>query len=116
LLGSLKSHEQRLERHPEKSIESAFQSKLTVNAKNHEKKALTHEQSEGNLFRGGRSFRVRGKGRSPRGRGRGSYERKPSDKGYLQRCNICKKNSHVEKYCRFKGKPQCFHCKNIVDY
>jgi hypothetical protein len=37
LLGSLKSHEQRLERHSEKSIESAFQSKLTVNAKKERK-------------------------------------------------------------------------------
>jgi hypothetical protein len=104
-LGSLKSHEQRLERHSEKSIESAFQSKLTVN-KSHEKKALTHEQSEVNLTRGGRSFRARG-------RGRGSYVRKPSDEGFSQRCNICKKSSHVEKDCWFKGKPQCFHCKRF---
>jgi hypothetical protein len=34
LLVSLKSHEQRLKQHSEKSIESAFQSKLTVNSKN----------------------------------------------------------------------------------
>jgi hypothetical protein len=40
LLGSLKSYEQRLERHSEKSIDSAFQSKLNVNAKNHEKKSI----------------------------------------------------------------------------
>jgi hypothetical protein len=116
LFGSLKYHEQRLERHSKKSIESAFQSKLTINAKNHEKKALTHEQSEGNLSRGGRSFRARGRGRSPRRRGRGSYERKPSDEGSSQRCNICKKSSHVEKDCWFKGKPQRFHCKKFVDY
>jgi hypothetical protein len=113
LLGSLKSHEQRLERHSEKSIESAFQSKLTVNSKNSEKRVLTHEQGEGDSTRGGRSFRARGRGRSPRGRGRGSFERKPSVEGSSQRCNICKKSSHVEKDCWFKGKPQCFNCKKF---
>jgi hypothetical protein len=46
LLGSLKSHEQRLERYSEKSIESAFQSKLTFNSKNSKKRVLTHEQGE----------------------------------------------------------------------
>lgn len=107
-LGSLKSNEQRLERHSKKSIDSVFQSKLIVNTKNHEKRALTHEQSERNLSRGGRSFRARG-------RDRGSYERKPSDEGSSQRCNICKKSNHVEKGCWFKGKPQCFHCKKF-DY
>jgi hypothetical protein len=113
LLGSLKSHEQRLERHSEKSIESAFQSKLTINSKNSENKALTYEQGEGDSTRGGRSFRARGRGRSPRGRGRGSYERKPSVEGSSQRCNICKKSSYVEKDCWFKGKPQCFNCKKF---
>lgn len=63
LLGSLKSHEQRLEQHSKKLIESAFQSKLIVNAKNHEKKALTHVQSEGNSTRRDRSPRARGRGR-----------------------------------------------------
>jgi hypothetical protein len=111
LLGSLKSHEQRLERHSEKSIESTFQSKLTINSKNYEKRALTHEQGEGDSTRGGKSFRARE--RSPRGRGGGSYERKPSVEGSSQRCNICKKNSHVEKDCWFKGKPQCFNCKKF---
>jgi hypothetical protein len=111
LLGSLKSHEQRLERHSEKSIESAFQSKLTINSKNSEKTTLTHEQGERDSTRGGRSFKVRG--RSPRGRGGGSYEIKPSVEGSSQRCNICKNNSHVEKDCWFKGKPQCFNCKKF---
>jgi hypothetical protein len=113
LLGSLKSHEQRLERHSEKSIESAFESKLTVNSKNSENRALTHEQSEGDSTRGGRSFRARGRERSSRGRGRGSYERKPSVEGFSQRCNICRKSSHVEKDCWFKGKPQYFNCKKF---
>jgi hypothetical protein len=105
-LGSLKSHEQRLERHSKKSIESAFQSKLTVNSKNSENRALTHKQGEGDSTREGRNFRARA-------RGRGSYERKPSVEGFSQRCNICKKNNHVEKDCWFKGKPQCFNYKKF---
>ncbi|XP_038971188.1 uncharacterized protein LOC120104336 [Phoenix dactylifera] len=42
LLGSLKSHEQRLEWHSEKSIESAFQSKLNVRSKFFEKKSMAY--------------------------------------------------------------------------
>jgi len=84
LLGSLKSHKQ-----------MSFQSKLLFNAKNHENKALTHEQSERNLCRGA------------------SYERNSNDEGSSQRCNICKKSSHVEKDYRFKGKSQCFHYKKF---
>lgn len=113
LLGSLKSHEQRLKQHPEKSIESAFQFKLIVSAKNYEKKALTHEQGEGGSFRGDISFRERGRWRNTRERGRGNYERKSSDKGSSQRCNVCKKGGHAEKDCWFKGKPQCYHCKKF---
>ena len=46
MLGSLKSHEQRLEWHSKKSIESAFQYKLTINFKNFKKRTLSHEQGE----------------------------------------------------------------------
>jgi hypothetical protein len=106
LLGSLKSHKKRLERHSEKSIERAFQSKLTVNSKNSKNRTLSYEQGEGDSPRGGISFRARG-------RGRGSYERKLSVEDSSQRCNICKKSSHVEKDCCFKGKPQCFNCKKF---
>ncbi|KAA8525231.1 hypothetical protein F0562_007086 [Nyssa sinensis] len=59
LMGSLKSYEQRLSRHSEKSLESAFQSKLNFSSENAEKKSSTQEQSKGESSKGGRQGRRR---------------------------------------------------------
>ncbi|KAA8549912.1 hypothetical protein F0562_001596 [Nyssa sinensis] len=111
LMGSLKSYEQRLSRHSEKSLESGFQSKLNFSSKNAEKKSSTQEQSKGESYKGRRQGR--GRGRNWRGRGRYSSERKFNDEESSQRCNICKRSSHVEKDCWFRGKPQCHNCKRF---
>ncbi|KAA8525573.1 hypothetical protein F0562_007428 [Nyssa sinensis] len=111
LMGSLKSYEQRLSRCFEKSLESAFQSKLNCNSKNAEKKSSTQEQSKGESSKDGRQGR--GRGKNWRGRGRYSNERKFNDKESSQRSNICKRSSHVEKDCWFRGKPQCHNCKRF---
>ncbi|KAK3004115.1 hypothetical protein RJ639_018583 [Escallonia herrerae] len=82
LIASLKSYEQRLLRHFDKAIESAFQSKVNMNPTNEVKKFSNQEQGRSNQtprssFRGGFA---RGRGRNGnerggfgkgRGRGRG---------------------------------------------
>ena len=74
VMGSLKSYEQRLLSHSEKSIDSAFQSQLNIK---NSKQPLNASQNKGESFRGGKSGR--GSGRSwngrGRGRGRGNFDR-----------------------------------------
>ena len=112
LFGSLKTYEQRLLRHSEKSVESAFQSKISLNSRNVERKPISNE-NRSDSSRGGRTGRGRARGRDGRGRGRFSYGRKFTNEegSSFSKCNICKRSSHVEKDCWFKGKPQCFNCK-----
>ncbi|KAK2977872.1 hypothetical protein RJ640_020216 [Escallonia rubra] len=113
LMGSLKMHEQRLTRHIEKSIESAFQTKLTISSKSPEKEHSVHEFNKGEASRGGRQGR--GRGRNSRGRGRGRYtsERFSNSDFSPMKCNICKRIGHLERNCWFKGKPQCHNCKKF---
>jgi len=99
LMGSLEMHEQWLGRHTEQSIESAFQSRLNV------KEQSKQSPAAGGSFRGGRFGR--GHGRFGRGGGRNNNNVAQT------RCNICKRASHVEKDCWFKGKPQCHKCKKF---
>ena len=106
LMGSLKSFKRKLIRRSEKSLDSAFQSKLNVGPK-------THDQGRGESFRGGRQARGRGRGWNFRGRGRGSVDRSPGDEGNSQKYRICKRSNHVEENCWFKGKPQCHNCKKF---
>ncbi|KAK2398761.1 putative mitochondrial protein [Trifolium repens] len=111
LMGSLRSYEQRLLRRSEKSVESAFQSKLNIQPNNGENKPPT--QNRGESSRGGRFGRGRGRGRNSRGRGRcangGRWHEGASNKW----CNICKSNTHDEKDCWNKGKSQCYNCKRF---
>jgi transposase InsO family protein len=113
LMGSLKSFEQRLNRRSEKSMESAFQSKLNVGSNSNLRQPQNHEKRMDMSSRGGRSSRGRGRGRSPRGRGRSNFERRFSGEDQSQRCKICKRSSHDENDCWFKGKPQCYNCKGF---
>ncbi|XP_059658882.1 uncharacterized protein LOC132305224 [Cornus florida] len=111
LMGSIKAFEQRLSRRSEKTIESAFQSKLSVSSKNQEKYPSSFDRSKGESSRGGRHGR--GKGRNSRGRGRNNFERSGNIDSTQQNCGICKRSSHVDKDCWFRGKPQCFNCKKF---
>ena len=77
LLSSLKSHEQRLERHSEKSIESVFQSKLNFNSSTSERKS---EQKEEDSF--GRGGQGRGRGKNQRCRST-RHDTKGSFRSYL---------------------------------
>ena len=43
LFGSLKTYEQRLLRHSKKSVESVFQSKISLNSRNVERKPISNE-------------------------------------------------------------------------
>ncbi|XP_010932018.1 uncharacterized protein [Elaeis guineensis] len=104
LTGSLKSSEQKLNRHYKKSIDSAFQSMLDVDSRSIEKRP--QESS-----RGGRCGR--GRKRNSRGRGRGSYDRKIEGDNSQKKFRICNRSSHEEKDCWFKGKPQCHNCKKF---
>ena len=78
LMGSLKVAEQRLIRHSEKPVESAFQSQLNLGPKN-SGKHLENEQNGEMSSKGGRF----GKGgrRNSRGRGRGNFNRNSREEG-----------------------------------
>ena len=103
-MGSLRSYEQRLLQRVEKSIESAFQSKLTIDPKNVENKASS--QNRGESSRGGRFGRGRGRGKNSHGRGgRGNFDGRRNDGRVNKWCGICQKNSHDEKVCWNKGNP-----------
>ncbi|XP_074364452.1 uncharacterized protein LOC141705350 [Apium graveolens] len=107
LMASLQSHEQRLMRHSEKSIESALQCKLNLN-----KKESPSQSYNGGVSSRGGMFN-RGRGRGQRGRGKSNYNRYLGDASQSNKCEICKRSSHTEKDCWFKGKPQCHHCKKF---
>ncbi|XP_074362600.1 uncharacterized protein LOC141702909 [Apium graveolens] len=107
LMASLQSHEQRLMRHSEKSIESALQCKLNLN-----KKESPSQSYNGGVSSRGGMFN-RGRGRGQRGRGKSNYNRCLGDASQTNKCEICKQSSHTEKDCCFKGKPQCHHCKKF---
>ncbi|XP_074364151.1 uncharacterized protein LOC141704899 [Apium graveolens] len=107
LMASLQSHEQRLMRHSEKSIESALQCKLNLN-----KKESPSQSYNGGVSSRGGMFN-RGRGRGQRGRGKSNYNRCLGDASETNKCEICKRSSHTEKDCWFIGKPQCHHCKKF---
>ena len=104
LMGSIKSFEERLNRQSEKSIESAFQSKLNVGtSKTHGKEASSYDRFRGQNSRGGWNGRRRDT--NIRGRWRKKFQRKGNDESAQQRCGICNRSSHVDKDCWFKEKP-----------
>ncbi|KAK3035077.1 hypothetical protein RJ639_032579 [Escallonia herrerae] len=110
VMASLKSYEQRMARHTEKAVESAFQSKLNVGSKSQERKPQNFDQPKGESSRGGRYGRGRGRNR---GRGRGNFGRSYNSENNSKPCGVCKKMSHDEKDCWFKGQPQCHRCKKF---
>ncbi|KAL8117736.1 hypothetical protein AgCh_015569 [Apium graveolens] len=107
LMASLQSHEQRLMRHSEKSIESVLQCKLNLN----KKESPSHSYNGGVSSRGGMFNRRRVRGQ--RGRGKSNYNRCLGNASETNKCEICKRSSHTEKDCWFIGKPQCHHCKKF---
>ena len=110
-MSPLKSHEQILERHSEKLIDSAFKSKLNVDLTNSERNPTTSNQDEEDSFGGG--GQGRGRSRNQRGRGRSNYERNLGNYDFSPRCNVCNKIGHFENDCWHKGKPQCYHCNKF---
>ncbi|KAK2986205.1 hypothetical protein RJ640_001284 [Escallonia rubra] len=110
VMASLKSYEQRMARHTEKAVESALQSKLNVGSKSQERKPQNFDQPKGESSRGGRYGRGRGRNR---GRGRGNFGRSYNSENNSKPCGVCKKMSHDETYCWFKGQPQCHRCKKF---
>ena len=70
LMGSLKTHEKRLNQHSKKSVESAFQSKLMLSSINEERGFTSSPRQN---FNGGGHGRGRGRGQNFKGRERGSY-------------------------------------------
>ncbi|XP_028088668.1 uncharacterized protein LOC114289200 [Camellia sinensis] len=101
LMGSIKTFEQSLSRQSEKSIESAFQSKLNVSTSN----------SQGRGRGGGKN--ATGRVRNARGRGRSNFQRKENEESTQQKCGICNRSNHVDKDCWFRGKPKCYNCNKF---
>lgn len=99
LMGSFRSYEQRLSERNENSIESEFQSKVTIQP-NNEKLVL---KNNGESYRGGKFARDRGRGENSCERG--IYGGRGNFGGLNKWFNICNKNTHEEKECWNKDKP-----------
>ena len=110
LMGSLKAFEQRLSKQNEKPLESAFQSKLNVGSSKTQGSPSTFDRSKGGKGKGKFDY-ARGGGKS--NFQRNNFERRDNEDDTQQRCKICKRSSHVEKDCWFRGKPQCHNCKKF---
>ena len=93
LMGSLEAYENRLSQRNEDSVESAFQSKLNIQS----------QKSESGWKKSKSNF----KGENSR-----NYDNQDKNTKYPP-CGICKKKSHLEKDCWFRGKPQCRNCKKF---
>lgn len=103
LMGSLKSHEQRRLRRNEQSMESAFQSKLTMKSQKLSKKcnAQDDQRSEDQ-----RKWRKGESSRRSEGRNCKVTNSKPS-------CKICNKTGHDNESCYHRGKPKCYYCSKF---
>lgn len=75
-MDTLRSNEQRLPRHSENLIDSAFQSKLNIKANYSDKESSGGDQNKEVPFRGSRNFR--GRGRYSRDRWRNNFTRRSS--------------------------------------
>ncbi|KAI5417614.1 hypothetical protein KIW84_042290 [Lathyrus oleraceus] len=94
LMGSLRSYEQRLLRHSEKSVESVFQSKLNIQPNNGKNKPPI--QNRGESSRGGRFGRGMDRGRNSRERGRCANDGRWHEGASNKWCKICKKGENDE--------------------
>ena len=83
LMGSLEAYESRRERHKESEVENAFQSKINPRSQ------------------------------KPKADGKRIQEKQKENNDKYPPCGICKRKSHLEKDCWFKGKPQCQNCKKF---
>lgn len=84
LMESLRSYEQRLSRRNEKSVESTFQSKLTIQSNNENLVFQNNgESSRGEIFSKGP-----GMGKNSPGRGRGTYGSRINFGGSNKWCDI----------------------------
>ncbi|XP_058771674.1 uncharacterized protein LOC131645034 [Vicia villosa] len=112
LVGSLRSYEQRMLRHFEKSIKSAFQSKLNIQPNNGKNKPQIQTRGRGRNSRG-RFGRGRGRGRNSRGRSERDANGGRWNEASNKWCKICNSGTYDEKDCWNKGKPQCHNCKRF---
>jgi hypothetical protein len=116
LFGSLQSHEDRMKRYEENSVENAFHTKLQF-SKGKISGGSNEFAGKGSNTRGhgGHFFRGRRGGRGG-GRSSNNYHyyngRKSGDEGensYRKpQCYYCKNYDHIERYCRLKEKQANF--------
>lgn len=103
VIGSLKSHEQRLQRHNEKVTEKAFSS-LSVSSK--EQSSVTQE--------GGSKPKKNWKSQNKKkwdGKSGNSHKKENQNEGTKNPCKICDKLHYG--VCWFKGKPKCYKCERF---
>ncbi|KAL4353579.1 hypothetical protein GQ457_06G019510 [Hibiscus cannabinus] len=98
LMGSLQSHEARINRSTEKSEEHAFQVKETFMSQGNNERSTNNNRGRGG-FRGGRGY---GRGR---GRGRNNGRRQCNEQGnkkYGIQCYHCNRYGHIKADCWYK--------------
>ena len=100
----------RLSKQTEKSLESAFQSKLNVSGSKTQGSSWNFNQSEGGK-RKGKFDNAKGGGKN--NFHKKNFQRQENEESTQRKCKICNRSSHVEKDCWFKGKPQCYNCKKF---
>lgn len=108
VIGSIKSFDQRLQKHAENSNESAFQT-LSLSSKNSNSDQASSSQGKSNVSKAKKDWKNKGKkweGKSNQ-QGKKNYEEGSSSSSYTK-CKICDK-MHLGE-CWFKGKPKCFNC------
>jgi len=103
LSGSLRSHEQRINRPSSQSTEQAFQSKINNSGQN--KSSKKDQKNGGSSQRNGQ----RGKGQREQNDNRNKWK---NDRGNSQQnsdsqCIICNRSNHESKDCRYK----CTRCR-----
>ncbi|CAL8108654.1 unnamed protein product [Prunus armeniaca] len=94
LMSSLEAYEKRLSRRNESPVESAFQSKLNLRSQKSKDDEKTREvENEPN--------------------NNWENKRETAERKDYPQCWVCKKTSHQEKDCWYRGIPKCWNCKRF---
>ncbi|CAL9023435.1 unnamed protein product [Prunus brigantina] len=103
VIGSLKSHEQRLQRHNERVTEKAFSS-LNVSSKNQS------STGQAGSFKSKKNWKFQ-KGNKWDSKSENNFKKESQTEGAKVPCKTCDKLHYG--VCWFKGKPKCYKCERF---